>query len=567
MKRILIVQTTRMGDALQTSPLIRRLRLRWPDAHITALVRRMGKTIVERHPDVNEVITYDEDEMFLDLTSRDSERLLKAYYSADARIRQLKAGRYDVAYNVTHSLASAMLMRLADIPEVVGADMSEDWQFILRGPWASYFFTGVLSREYNDLNLCDIWRHFADADRACDRLVFEVRDEDREAVNALLESHGIGRDDFIVCFQLGASETGKRWAPERFAGLAQMLRAKRNASILLVGVTEEAPLGDAMLTAAPDSAIPLYGKTSVPQLAALLERAGALISNDTGTMHVAAAVGCPITLVSIGHVHYRETGPWGEGHCAIERRREQLGRSDFVPGAGEEPRLITSEQVMTAVDAALRSHEQFPCGQIPDSQALHDVDIFISRFAPDGCLQFYPVVRRSLTERDLMRAAYRCMWLEHLRRRHDARTESESLRLLLGLYDGPHPDIVFAWAAEKERAFSSLAEHALQGIHLANALLDALKKGKGLDKAKSLAAELTAIDEHIRVCGEVYAECKPITLLARFERDNLEGADPVALAKATKTIYQGCYSRSGMMRKKLKRIAKYFATLNATNNE
>ena len=108
--RILVNQTTRMGDMLQTSPLIQEIRDKWPEAHIAAMVRGMGKIIGERHPAVDEVIVYNEDDMFLDMRSRDSERYLAAYKSADTRIQALKDARYDIAFNVTHSIASAMLL-------------------------------------------------------------------------------------------------------------------------------------------------------------------------------------------------------------------------------------------------------------------------------------------------------------------------------------------------------------------------------------------------------------------------------------------------------------------------
>ncbi|HEO69755.1 MAG TPA: hypothetical protein ENN80_00710, partial [Candidatus Hydrogenedentes bacterium] len=150
--RVLVLQTTRMGDVLQTSPLIRGIRRNDPDAHIAVVVRRMGKAIVERNPDVDEVIVHDEDELFLDLRAQDSDRLLRAYETADRYVQLLRSKHFDCAYNCTHSLASAMLLKLAEIPEVVGAHLSEDWQYVLRGRWVSYFFTSVFHREYNDLN-------------------------------------------------------------------------------------------------------------------------------------------------------------------------------------------------------------------------------------------------------------------------------------------------------------------------------------------------------------------------------------------------------------------------------
>ncbi len=549
--RILVLQTTRMGDVLQTSPLIQQLRGRYPDAHIAMMVRRMGKGIAQRHPALDDVLLYDEDAFFFDLRARDSNRFLRAYHTVDTLIQTLREQRFDLVYNVTHSIASAMLLKLAEIPNVYGAHLSDDWHFVLRGPWTAYFFMSVFSRDYNDLNLCDITRNFVPDAPPCRRLVFEVREEDRRFVDALLAGHAVNKDDFIACLQLGASENNKRWSEERFAALAKLLAERYQAKVFLIGVQEEAGFGELFARHAPGVAIPLYGKTSVPQLAALLERTNILVTNDTGTMHIAAAVGCPIALVSVGHVHYRETGPYGEGHCAIEWRRRTLGRSDYVPGGLEERDQILPEQVFRAIQLVLDSDVTQPVRQVDETLELGSVDIFMTRFAPDGCLQFYPVIRRPMTERDFMRIAYRAMWLDHLGNDAPRSAERESIALMLRHYTGPEPRTVGQWTKEFGRAFDGLAELSHRGVQITEKLLDALNKNKNIAKARQLVAELMAIDEEGRVYSEIHPPCRPLVLLARYERDNLEGSDPVSLAQTTLDIYRACFARARLTSRKI----------------
>src|SRR5690606_20517641 len=131
----------------------RRVRTKYPEAHLAIMVRRMGKVVAEHHPDIDEVIVYDEDEMYLHLKSDDSDRLLTAYEFAVERINRIQQGNFDLVINVTHSVASAMMLKIARTPEVAGAHLSDDWHFVLRGKWVTYFFTSVFSRDYNDLNL------------------------------------------------------------------------------------------------------------------------------------------------------------------------------------------------------------------------------------------------------------------------------------------------------------------------------------------------------------------------------------------------------------------------------
>lgn len=551
--RILVLQTTRMGDVLQTTPLLRQLRAQHPNAHIAIMVRGMGKAIAERCPDVDEVIVHEEDTLFQHLRAQDSDRLLKAYEAADAHVRRIVEARYDVVYNVTHSIASAMLLKIAGAPDVIGAHLGDDWQYLLRGRWPNYFFTSVFSRDYNDLNLCDITRHFAPGAPPCRELVFDIRDEDRAFADGLLAAHGVASGDFVACLQLGASETNKRWPEHRFAELARLLRDRYGAKLFLVGVKEEAPLGEAFARYAPGLATPLFGGTTVPQLAALLARANVLVTNDTGTMHIAAAAGCPIALVSVGHVHYRETGPYGAGHCAVEQRRQVLGRSDHVPGAMEERDAISAEQACRAVELALAARGG-GAGQIEDGGEAEGVDYYMSQFAPDGCLQFYPLVRRAMSRRDLVRMAYRAMWLEHLNAQADPAAEAVSFAAMLAHFLPLDAAEAQAWAQEEAGAFRALEAMARRGIAATETLLACLAGAAPMAQARQHVAELMALDEEARVFAEVHPACRPLTIMARFERDNLEGSDPRALAETTLGIYEACAARAALVAEKLGRI-------------
>ncbi len=549
--RILILQTTRMGDVLQTTPMIHMVRLKYPDAHIALMVRKMGKAIADRNPDIDETIVYDEDELYLHLTSDDSNRLLQAYQLAEAQIEELRTQNYDIVFNVTHSVGSAMLAKLLNVPEVHGACLSSDWQFILRGAWTNYFFTSVFSREYNDLNLCDISRNIVPEAPPSQELRFALTEEDRQAAQDLLEASSILPDDFVVCFQMGASENNKRWPVERFAALARILIDSHHAKILLLGVNEEQYLGDRFEELLPDSAVHLFGKTSIAQVAAVLTHARMLVTNDTGTMHIAASVNCPITLVSVGNVHYRETGPYGAGHGAIETRRVDMGRSDFVPTAKDEQNRIEASQVLTAMHYVQDHGQDGVPPLLEDDPALADVDIYMTRFAPDGFLQFYPVIRRVLSERDFLRIAYRTMWLGHLSGGSQPEQEVAGLDQMFRHFSGPDQKCIEDWAAAYGTQFAGLAALSKRGIVTTEALIMNRDNRGSIDEAKTLVSQLMALDEEGRVYGEVNQACRPLILMARFERDNLEGADVMVLATTTLNIYRACATRSELMVEKL----------------
>ena len=558
--RILILQTTRMGDVLQTTPMIHVVRTRHPDAHIALMVRKMGRPIAERNPDIDEILLYDEDELYRHLAADDSDRLLEGYRLAEKQIMDLRAMNFDVVYNITHSLGSAMLAKLAHIPEAHGAYLSDDWQFVLRGRWTNYFFTSVYSRVYNDLNLCDISRNIVPDATPSRQLHFALTDEDRAFADTFFTENNLSKNDYVVGFQLGASEENKRWSVERFAALARMLLEECNARILLLGVAEEQPLGDHFESFLPGAAIHLYGKTSIAQVAAILARANMLVTNDTGTMHIAASVNCPITLVSVGNVHYRETGPYGAGHCAIEARRADLGRSDFVPTGDGEPERVDAEQVRVAMRyVEEHGHEDEP-PLLEDRPELANVDIYMTRFAPDGFLQFYPAIQRPLEERDFLRIAYRAMWLDHLSSADEPVHEDAVLDRMFRHYNGPETAVVGAWAERYAAEFRGLAALSQRGVTTTEELVVVLDNRGSIDTAKTLVSQLMALDEEARVYGEVNTACRPLILMARFERDNLEGADVMILATTTLNIYRACYDRAELMAQKLDRLAERWVT-------
>ena len=552
--RILVAQMTRMGDVLQTSPLLRSLRTRHPDAHIAVMVRRMGKAIAECNPDIDEVIVYEEDTMFLDLKAADSDRLLHAYEIADGYASTIREGRYDVVYNCTHSFPSAILFAAAGAPEVVGAHLSDDWRYVIRGRGPNYFFTSILHREYNDLNLCDAFRFFLVDPPASQGLTMQVKDEDRTEAHRILRQHGVEEDDFLACFQLGASDTDKRWPVAQFARLAGMLKERFQAKVALLGVSDEAHLGDEFERYAPGAAIHLFGKTSIPQVAAVLERSRALITNDTGTMHIAAAMKRPIVLVSVGYVHFRETGPYGAGHIAIERRRGNVGRSDIRESIRSDE--IRAEQVMKAVELVVSRDEPGRVPSLEECQGFSDVDLYFSNFSPDGCLEWYPIVRRPLQELDFIRMTYRAMWLEFLRERVDETEERASFVRILECFDGAHPEEIEGWRQSMTEIMRKLATASHAGVQTSISLLNVLRQGESMKRAKTLVTELMELDEQIRLLGEVHRVGRPLVAIARFERDNLEGADPVHLTRTTRTIYEDIETRAELMIEKASRIVE-----------
>ena len=109
--------------------------------------------------------------------------------------------------------------------------------------------------------------------------------------------------------------TAKRWLPERFAAVGDTL-ARDGAQIALVGGPAERPVGEAIAAQMTAPARLLCGETTLPELAGVLSRVRILVTNDSGPMHVAAALGVP-TVTVFGPTDWRETHPFGDGHRLV----------------------------------------------------------------------------------------------------------------------------------------------------------------------------------------------------------------------------------------------------------
>jgi len=110
-------------------------------------------------------------------------------------------------------------------------------------------------------------------------------------------------------------------------------------------------------------------------------------------------------------------------------------------------------------------------------------------------------------------------------------------------------------ASPLQAALAELAGRAQEGIDTTGRLLSVLRS-KGAKDAKDLVARLMRLDEDTRILGELHEVCKPIVLTARFERDNLEGADPKLLAETTLRIYRDMLAQTRLLQKKLEAIVR-----------
>ncbi len=302
--RILAISTTAVGDTLLSTPGFTALRRLNPHARILALIRDRYASMFLNNPDLDGIIP-----------------LKKGWAGFIENLKAIKSENFDAAFVFHTSDPTPLgLAVLAGIPFIAGKSLH---------PSFDAFFT---LRTYPDYN-----RHTIERRLAIFKLMYPgftdlpgrlVLPQKKEATDRIWEklhpTVGCSLDQGpLVGLQPGASRIYKMWPKERFVELGlRLLAAAPHLSLFILGNSTEADLGQDLLDGigAPGRVFSLCGKTRIEELPAIISRLHFLITNDTGSLHVAIAVGTPtISLFAATDPH--SSGPYQdhERHIVISK--------------------------------------------------------------------------------------------------------------------------------------------------------------------------------------------------------------------------------------------------------
>jgi len=300
--RILIRGTNWIGDVVMTFPAIAAVRETLPHARITVLVKPWVADLVTMHPAVDEVMIYERPGRH--------EGIGGLWRLA----RELRLRRFDAAILLQNAIEAAIIARLAGIP--VRAGYSTDARgLLLTHPVRR---TEDIKTVHQSLYYLEMLKAlgFRSSDRTA-RIV--PAEQDREAVQRRLSEYGIsGRRPIIGLAPGAAYGPAKRWFPERFAAVADRLAGRYDCPVLLFGGSGDRGSTEAVQSAAANTFIDISGRTNLREAIALIARCDLFITNDSGLMHVAGALGVP-TVAIFGSTNPETTFPMGERTVIVRR--------------------------------------------------------------------------------------------------------------------------------------------------------------------------------------------------------------------------------------------------------
>lgn len=296
--RIVVRLTNWVGDAVMNTPLLGALRSTFRHAEITAVGRAHVAALMAPHPDVDRVVTIDD-------------RKTRGYAQAVATLRGLRA---DVGFALPNSLNAATLLWLGGARCRVGyARDARRW--LLTHPVALRPRDLAVHEVRYYLRLLSPWIEagLAPAPDATPPLSLAVGDDERATMRVWLAQRGIDPAARVIGVNPAALYgTAKRWPAERYAAAAAQLAAHLNARVVVTGLKTEREVAQSVCDAAAGlgdaSFVNGAGEMSLRGLMAFLAHAQLFLTNDSGAMHIAAALGTP-TVAVFGSTDWLTTAP------------------------------------------------------------------------------------------------------------------------------------------------------------------------------------------------------------------------------------------------------------------
>ena len=304
-KRILVVKLSSMGDVLHTLPALEALHRAFPRARIDWLVNRDYADLLSAHPRIHRLFFFER--------SRWGrwDRIWKTPGEAWALIRCLQGQGFDWTVDFQGLLRSAAVAYATRAPVRVGFANGREGS-----PW---FYTHRVPVP-RTMHAVDRYLHLVQALGApVQPAAFHVPvgEVHRREADRLLACRGLQGRAYIAVAPSARWES-KRWPPQRFAELLDRLWSEDNRVPLLLGGAGDIPVLEAVASRMRRRPPVMAGEARGLVLAALLSRAEAMVANDTGPMHLAAAVGTRVVAL-FGPTDPARTGPYGEGHRVVRR--------------------------------------------------------------------------------------------------------------------------------------------------------------------------------------------------------------------------------------------------------
>lgn len=343
-RKILVARLDNLGDVILATPAIHALRQALPEARITLFASPVGAQVADLNPDLDDALIYRAPWM-------DPDRLMPQDPAREGSVlAQLRATGFDAAIVFTSyhqsALPTAYLCYLAGIPLRHAASID--------GPGSL-----LTSRHrHPDTTMHEVERGLdlvggLGIPRAEDDLVLRPREEDRSMMRELIR-HYRRCDRPIIVAHPGCTQVTRTYPPDLFASAANEIHRATGAQFIWTGSAREHATIARIQRDLDEPGLNLAGQTNLSQLAALIEASDLAITNNTGPMHVAAAVKTPVVVFFALTNPPEQWRPWKVPHRLLYRSVAcQICYQRVCPFGHECLRDLTTDEIVAAVEDLL----------------------------------------------------------------------------------------------------------------------------------------------------------------------------------------------------------------------
>ena len=305
---ILIVKLSAIGDVVHVLPLLEVLKKGFPGARIDWLVEEAASRVIEGHPAIHRIILSRRKSWQKKLTEKVNPLSLLGEISGF--LKELRLCEYDLVFDLQGLLKSGVLVGFSKGKRKVGMSGSREGArlFLNERPIPVNYGQHAIDRY---LKVAE----YLGCDSAGWSGHIPFFEPDRRSIDQILDLDGIEKKPLVAINPIARWPT-KLWNPERFAVLAERIRDELACEIVFTGSSIDRPLINRISRMMGRAPLNVAGRTNLKELAYLYTRCRLLVTTDTGPMHMAAAMGCPVVAL-FGPTAPWRTGPYGKGHKVI----------------------------------------------------------------------------------------------------------------------------------------------------------------------------------------------------------------------------------------------------------
>lgn len=316
MKRILILLPNNLGDVIMAIPVLYGLKRDDPECHISFFVENGFEGGLENLPVCDKIYRFHRKKF------REYATVCTWHKGVDELLRvgnSLRDAKFDLVINYAQHPYLASLTSLIQGATSLGAVMLREGCRAIDDPWSQYLYAIPFARRFNRFHATDVYKRIAGIRGSVVSAIVLTESEKRTAAD-FLKSQSIEHFEKLVFFQPGAAFKSKKWLPEYFTQLGQML-INDGFTICISGAPSEADIVKQIADSLPDRCIPLAGKLTFRETVGVLSLSSFLVTGDTALMHAGASLSVK-TIALFSSTNPVETGPYGNDHYVVCGRCE-----------------------------------------------------------------------------------------------------------------------------------------------------------------------------------------------------------------------------------------------------